>query len=201
MRALANSGERAQALREYERCRETLKRSLDVEPSRETQALYNAIRTGLDAARGPEPTSPAPVVALNHHPKFESGAVAAARGRLRVGVLAFLATGPLPGEGFAFSLGQEIATALARLRWSERHRTGVVVAQPGEQRRIQTTQASALCGGWRRVPRPGDQLQINVRLLDLAQDVRPVWSDRFELDVNELGRVNELVTGRLVARI
>src|SRR6185503_19651867 len=44
MRALADSGERAQALREYNRCREALKTALDVEPSSETRALYDAIR-------------------------------------------------------------------------------------------------------------------------------------------------------------
>ena len=39
MRALADMGERAQALREYARCREALKVTLDVEPSLETCAL------------------------------------------------------------------------------------------------------------------------------------------------------------------
>jgi DNA-binding SARP family transcriptional activator/TolB-like protein/cytochrome c-type biogenesis protein CcmH/NrfG len=200
MRALADSGERAQALREYERCRETLKRSLDVEPSRETQALYNAIRT-IPMRPEPEPTSPAPVVALNHHPKFQSGAVAAARGRLRVGVLPFLATGPLPDENLAFSLGQEIATALARFRWFDVIAPVSLSRAPGEPEKdpAQLKHLHYAVDG--AVSRTGDQLQINVRLLDLAQDVRPVWSDRFELDVNELGRVNELVTARLVARI
>ena len=45
MRSLAEMGERAQALREYERCRTALKRALDVEPSQETRALADAIRT------------------------------------------------------------------------------------------------------------------------------------------------------------
>jgi DNA-binding SARP family transcriptional activator len=45
MRALADMGERAQALREYERCHAALRASLDVEPSRETRALYQALRT------------------------------------------------------------------------------------------------------------------------------------------------------------
>src|SRR5262249_553234 len=45
MRALAKLGERAQALREYERCRSALRKALDVEPSRETRALADAIRT------------------------------------------------------------------------------------------------------------------------------------------------------------
>ena len=44
MRALADMGERAQALREFGRCREALKAALDVEPSLETVALYEAIR-------------------------------------------------------------------------------------------------------------------------------------------------------------
>src|SRR4051812_25378310 len=43
MRALADQGERALALREYTRLREQLKRTLDVEPSRETHALYEVI--------------------------------------------------------------------------------------------------------------------------------------------------------------
>lgn len=45
MRALTNMGERAQAVREYERCRDALKAALDVEPSTETRALYQALRT------------------------------------------------------------------------------------------------------------------------------------------------------------
>src|SRR5438270_9407992 len=43
MRALADMGERAQALREFTRCRDALKSTLDVEPSLETVALYEAI--------------------------------------------------------------------------------------------------------------------------------------------------------------
>src|SRR5205807_5979212 len=45
MRALSDMGERAQAVREYGRCRETLRKTLDVEPSKETQALHKAIRS------------------------------------------------------------------------------------------------------------------------------------------------------------
>src|SRR5262249_18472097 len=42
---------------------------------------------------------------------------------------------------------------------------------------------------------------ISVRLLDLSQYARPVWSDRFELAVGELHRLNEMVTTRIVGRI
>ena len=52
MRALADMGERAQALREFARCREALKAALDVEPSMETVALYEAIRMFSGPDRG-----------------------------------------------------------------------------------------------------------------------------------------------------
>ena len=45
MRALADLGDRAQAVREYQRCRSALNGTLDVEPSAETQALYAFIRS------------------------------------------------------------------------------------------------------------------------------------------------------------
>ena len=47
----------------------------------------------------------------------------------------------------------------------------------------------------------GERLQISARLLDLSQLARPVWSDRFELAMNAIGDINELVTGPIVARI
>src|SRR5262249_52830677 len=45
MRALAKRGERDQALREYERCRETLWVAARVKPLTETEQLYQRIRT------------------------------------------------------------------------------------------------------------------------------------------------------------
>lgn len=44
MRALVKMGDRAQAIREYERCREALLSKLDLPPSKETEALYEAVK-------------------------------------------------------------------------------------------------------------------------------------------------------------
>src|SRR6201987_865936 len=44
MRAFAQMGDRAQAIREFERCRQALLTVLDLPPSRETTAVYEAIR-------------------------------------------------------------------------------------------------------------------------------------------------------------
>ena len=45
MTAFAQMGDRAQAIREFERCRQALQTVLDLPPSKETTALYEAIRT------------------------------------------------------------------------------------------------------------------------------------------------------------
>jgi TolB-like protein/DNA-binding SARP family transcriptional activator len=46
MRAFAEMGDRAQAIREFERCRQALLTVLDLPPSKETTAVYEAIRIG-----------------------------------------------------------------------------------------------------------------------------------------------------------
>ncbi len=202
MRALADMGERAQALREYARCREALKRALDVEPSRETHALYEVIamvgreeRTEKDSAddhhaalrqKRQKPPAPAPV-----------------RTRLRVGVLPFLATRSTEDENLAFSLSQEIAAALARFRWFDviapvtlmRRPTGTVANEdPLRSSDLDYVVDGALSGH-------GERYQINVRLLDLTRYASPVWSDRFELGNDELHKVDEMVTAKIVGRI
>ena len=57
MTALAQNGQRSEALAHYEQCRQLLTTELGIEPSTETRALYEAIRSGgLDVA-GPQPSS------------------------------------------------------------------------------------------------------------------------------------------------
>ena len=47
----------------------------------------------------------------------------------------------------------------------------------------------------------GKVFEITVRLLDLARHGQHVWSDRFDIALDELHRLDELVTTRIVARI
>src|SRR5262249_49563193 len=115
MRALAELGERAQALREYERCRNALRRALDIEPSPETRALANAIRTF--SGRDGEAASAARTSTSLRDEGAKARLAPAHRRRLRVGVLSFLATRDRDDQNLAFSLSQEIAAGLARFRW------------------------------------------------------------------------------------
>lgn len=199
MRALANLGERAQALREYERCRKALSRALDVEPSPETRALADAIRTfsGRESKHKPTFISTSP---LDEGSRIQPAP--AHRRRLRVGVLSFLATRRRDDQNLAFSLTQEIAAGLARFRWFD------VIAPPSLGRRpsahlsevllkrkeLDYVVDGALSGN-------GKRFEISVRLVDVTQFTHPVWSDRFELATDELHQLDERVTARIVGRI
>ena len=46
-----------------------------------------------------------------------------------------------------------------------------------------------------------EKYQISVRLLDLTQYATPVWSDRFEIGIDELHRLDEVVVAPIVGRI
>jgi DNA-binding SARP family transcriptional activator/Tfp pilus assembly protein PilF len=199
MRALSGMGERAQAIRAYERCREALKKTLDVEPSRATQALYKAIRALADRGdrdkRNPASTLP-PEQSFHRHPSTSPN-------RLRVGVLPFMVTGPSRHGALAFSLSQEIAAALSRFRWfdviapislSRRSSESPVAEEVLKRKQLDYVIDGALSGN-------GRQFQISVRLLDLTADARPVWSERFKLGVGALHQVDELITARIVGQI
>jgi len=198
MRALCDLGERAQALRAYERCRAALKKALDVEPSRETHALYRAVRALAD--RGDRERNPAPGLSYEHS-SYRSPS--SSSNRLRVGVLPFLVTGPSRHGALAFSLSQEIAAALSRFRWfdviapislSRRSVDSPVGEDVLKRKQLDYVIDGALSGN-------GKQFQIGVRLLDLTAEARPVWNERFQLSVGALHRVDELITARIVGQI
>jgi DNA-binding SARP family transcriptional activator len=198
MRALADLGDRAQAVREYQRCRAALKEALDVEPSQETQALYAEIRAQHGrrvVERGASRKSEFSDVHLREH--------ALARNRLRVGVLLFQVSSLAVDRSLAFSLSQEIAAALARFRWFDVIAPSVSVERHDTAGEARVTplpkEIDYIVDG--NLRKSGDRLQINVRLLELAHDAQPVWSDRFELAEGQLHLLDELVTARIVGRI
>lgn len=200
MRALIEIGERGQAVREYERCRRVLKKALDVEPSRETKALYEAIRTftgGEDQNEGDG------VVVAASASEAKSALRKASGNRLRVGVLPFLATRSLREEALAFSLSQEIAAALSRFRWfdviapvslSRNSSQPLVTEDMLKRKHLDYVLDGAISGS-------GTDLQVSIRLLDITRDARPIWSDRFKLAMKSLHKLDEFVTERVVGQI
>jgi len=198
MRALADMGERAQALREYARCRDALKLMLDVEPSPETQALEEAIRV-FSAREGA--VAPALLPAARKAAKARE--LVPPRTRLRVGVLPFLAPPSPRDESLSFSLSQEIAAALARFRWFDVIAPLTLMRKPAAAASgddmLRRNELDYVVDGAIAVAK--QKYHINVRLLDLTRYATPVWSDRFELGVDELHLVDEKLTARIVGQI
>jgi DNA-binding SARP family transcriptional activator len=52
MRALAEAGERSQAMRVYQRFAERLRAELDAEPDRETRRIFERLQDGTAPSRG-----------------------------------------------------------------------------------------------------------------------------------------------------
>ena len=198
MRALLKLGERAQAIREYERCRTALRQAFDVEPSRETRALADAIRT-FSNDRRTDRAATSSAREFNSVPKHQP-AIAHHR-RLRVGVLPFLPTNE-DEHNLSFSLSQEVAAGLARFRWFDVIAPASLLRKPSthlseellKRKELDYVVDGAISGN-------GTRFQISVRLLDVTQFASPVWSDRFELALDELHRLDERVTARIVGRI
>jgi DNA-binding SARP family transcriptional activator/Tfp pilus assembly protein PilF len=186
MRALVEMGERAQALHEYERCRDAVRSSLDVEPSSETRALYQALRTFSSVEPPPVITGPA-----GGEPQ-ELPLRAASR--LRVAVRPFQALAPHV-ETLAVLLSQEIAAGLARFRWFDviapaTYREGSFLPQNQADYIVEAN----LSGSAQRV-------QVSVRLIDVSEQSQLVWSDRFDMPAAEIDDLNERIVGPVVARI
>ena len=196
MRALAKRGEREQALREYERCREALWDGLRIKPWSETEQLYERIRTQV-----PQTTMPGTAFASPELPRTATDLhrPAPSRHRLRVGVLSFREIDCKKEKGLGLSLSHEIAAGLARFRWFDvigpaSLRRGRSTAEQHEYAKLDYVIDGTIAGS-------GRQLQIGVRLLDLAGQAQPLWSERFEIALSHLHRLDELVTTRIVGRI
>ena len=86
MTAFAELGDRPQAIREFERCRQALKSMLDLSPSQETVAIYEAVRLVNSSRLAPNPD---PSVRAADHPLPSRQATAPVLHQPSVAVLPF----------------------------------------------------------------------------------------------------------------
>src|ERR1700736_5798320 len=196
MRALAKRGEREQALREYDRCRNALWQAARIKPLSETEQLYQSLRTQVAQTSMP---SAAHAVADLHHTATHMHRPLPSRHRLRVGVLSFRETDCKNQKGLGLSLSHEIAAGLARFRWFDVIRPTLLRRDRSTGGQHEYAKLDYVVDG--TISGSGRQLQISVRLLDLAGQAQPVWSERFDIALSHLHRLNELVTTRIVGRI
>jgi tetratricopeptide (TPR) repeat protein len=123
--------------------------------------------------------------------------------RFRIGVLPFLA-GRIPkDEDLAFSVSRRVAAAIARFRHvdiippTSSMPQSTAIRAGGEA--AQFEDLDYVVDG--AVSRDGERVQVSVRLVDLGQYARTIWSQRFVLAPDELNRWSELTASLIVAGI
>lgn len=123
--------------------------------------------------------------------------------RLRVGVLPLLVPYSRHEEDLAFSLSQSLAAALARYRWFDVLGPTLLPHGPSAPRvagaALKRHQLDYVVDG--AITQDGGLFQVRIRLFQVAEAARPVWSDWFRLPTGALHRLDERVTARIVAQI
>jgi tetratricopeptide (TPR) repeat protein len=121
---------------------------------------------------------------------------------LRVGVLPFLAG---EDEDLALDVSQAIATQLKEFHWfdvvsplaGQAPLTGQAAAAHLADRTLKSGPLDYVVEG--AVYRDGKHAQLILRLLDVGECARSIWSERLELPVAKLPRWSKLIAKRIVA--
>jgi TolB-like protein len=191
MRLYAAAGQRAQALRQYENCRDILQRDLQAKPDAETERLHRqiqneampALATNLSAATrdSASPTDIKPSIAVL---PFEN------------------LSGDPEQEYFADGMVEEIITALSRMRWLFVIARNSSFTYKGRAVDVKKTGRElgvryVLEGSVRKA---GRRVRIAGRLIDASTGAH-LWADRFEGGLEDVFDLQDQVTANVVGTI
>jgi TolB-like protein len=193
MRAYAAQGRQASALKQFETCRDILKRELGVEPEPETVVLYRDIRQQRANAPG-DATEAAAKPAAEGPPLPEGPSLA---------VLPFENKSGDPDQSyFADGLTENIITGLTRFR--EILVIGVksiliVREQTADLRDMGRALgvAHVVEGSVRRA---GNRVRVTAQLIDAATG-RRLWAETYDRDLDEIFAVQDEITDIIVATL
>jgi len=190
MRLYAETGQRAQALRQYQVCRETLSRELGVAPDAETETLYRQVQ----AEDYRPPARPAP--GAPEGPARDSG-------RLTIAVLPFANLSDDPSQQyFSDGISEDIITELSRFRvlsvlardssFHYRDRQAEV-KQIGRELGIRYVVTGS-------VRRRGERIRITAQLIE-AETGSQLWAERFDCAPQELFHIEDQLVRTIVATV
>lgn len=193
MSALAECGDRAGAIREYLRFRDLLVRDLDLSPSAKTRQLFEEIRHSPASGVVEPPVAP---------PQKASAGAKKETDRFKLGVISFRAVGGAEADTLSDVISHDIAGALARFRWFDVLAPySLAVGQEGRfhPHLMERLNLDYLVDG--SVKLSGGESAITVRLVDLRDFARPVWSESFGFATSEFGSLSAQITSKIVASI
>lgn len=196
MRFHADAGEIGLALRQYEICRETLRRELGTMPSRDTEALHREIRQ-----RAKEPAAQRDRFIVPSAETVQSrGAENEKPSTATIAVVPFRnLSGDPAQEYFSDGITEDLITDLSRA-------PGLFVISPHSSFAYKESSADVhviarelgvryLIEGSAR--QDGGQVRINAQLID-AIEGRHLWAERFDRSLDDVFAVQEEVASRIV---
>ena len=210
MQAYAEAGENGLALKQYETCRELLKRELGIDPAKETQDLKERIAGGgrysVSSVHGTEKQKADPLYlsALASLGQSVPSKLMAAPAKDSIAVLPFVnMSGNSEQEFFTDGLTEDIITDLSNapgLFVIARNSTFAYKGKPADVRQIAHDLGVKyiLEGSARRSEK---RLRINVQLSDAAEGGNHVWAERFDRELDDIFEVQDEVTRRVVDAI
>lgn len=208
MRVYAAQGQVDQATRQYHACRDILRRELDVEPSKQTAALYREITENRYRPAPPD-EEPARGYALPPVAEAVLGlwasppAAPSLPDRLSIAVLPFVnMSGDLEQEYFSDGITEDIITDLSRV-------SGLFViarntAFTFKGKAVEVVQAArnlnvryVLEGSVRKV---GSRIRINTQLID-GNTGGHVWADRYDRALGDIFALQDEISQATVSAL
>jgi len=193
MTAFAKVGDRAQAIRDYERFRQALHVKLGLAPSKETLEIYNAIRHTAPDAGGQKPPDaiggPTAVHGIGHQPSiavlpFRNLSAEAGHDYAVEGLVEDLI------ESLSHVPGFFVISRLSTLAFREQHRLPQQIGEALDVRYI--------ISGSVRVA--GDRLRLTVELTD-TQSGAVLWSSKLDERFFDMFEVQNRLAEAIVARV
>jgi len=189
MRAYAAQGRQASALKQFDFCRDILKRELGVEPEPKTVALYRDIRQQRAAAPEDE-TDTAPKLEAKGPPPSGCPSIA---------VLAFTnLSGDAEQEYFADGITEDIITELSRFRELSvvsRNSSFVFKGKATALREVgEKLKVDYVVDG--SIRKTGNRVRVTAQLVD-AKDDNHIWADRYDRDLEDIFEVQDDVVRRV----
>jgi DNA-binding SARP family transcriptional activator/Tfp pilus assembly protein PilF len=181
MRLQARKGNRAEALRLYNQCRDALKQELDVAPDAQTEELYRDILTDRPSTSSEPRAVPMPSIAVLPFSNLSGDTD-----------LAPLCDG----------VTEDIITGLGRFRLLfviDRYSSSAIAQQTADVAEIGRRLAvGQLVQG--SLQRQGERVRITVRLIDAASRAQ-LWGDAYDIALTEIAAVPDKVTSAIITTL
>jgi adenylate cyclase len=206
MRAYAAQGRQTSALKQFETCRDILKRELGVEPEPETVALYRDIRRQRAVAPvGEAGTAPKPE-AEQVHREFDDTGIGidlSLPDSPSIAVLPFTSmSGDSNQEFFSDGITEDIITALSKIQSLlvvARNSTFTYKGQAVDVKQVSREQGVryVLEGSVRKA---GARVRVTAQLIDAATG-HHLWAERYDRDLDDIFAVQDEITREVVVAL